>query len=187
MPDGLPVGVQLDLGLSFLRYAETERYDKEVQRLRAAGYDSVAVVFPAGRWRSAKTDESFKHIAERDLANGWMVVWLGEDPIDRHDLDRLCGEPPHEGSLAIGLHLLSVEGALREPRNPLSQLWRRLLPDGKIPFERVLRRRFFADAFKELEEEIGLWQRLMTAEPEGRKEAARYWINTRPVFEDDPG
>lgn len=156
VPPGFPVGIQKEIG----SMGELE------ERRRSLGYASAALVCRTNG--SEKDNQLYQGFTRSDLGNGWTVLWTGDDPTRRLDLVRLCGDPSKGGYEPLVLFLLPEGAKSRDPRNPLSQVWRELLHHAEIPYERRLRKEVLARAFRELQGEIELWQQLPAT--------ARYWV-----------
>jgi hypothetical protein len=166
IPAGFPVGVQLTLGF----------HDALEAHRRSGGYASAVIVAPTRLWQEERSKYGFRGLQESDSGNGWAIVWTGDNPSGRINLDALARETPEERDAAHVLFLLPEGHEPQEPRNPLSKLWRDLFYHGEIPYERALRKQALARAFDELREDIELWTELECAAPEDKPVRARYWV-----------
>jgi hypothetical protein len=171
IPDGFPVGLQTALGL----YHELESHR------RSRNYACAVLIVPTKRWLTVRNSHGYQGLQQSDNGNGWTIAWTGDNPSSLINIEELIQEQPKESEPALVFFLLPKDYEANEPRNPLSRLWKDLfyhgeIPYGEIPYDRALRKQVLAHAYDKLKEDIELWEKIKSANPDDKPVCASYWL-----------
>ena len=169
IPPEFAVGYQTDV---------LGREELNARRARR-GYQSIVSLWTTKDWKNGMYMlADHKGLTSTTIGRGWVAVHEPDVAVP-DKLSQFASSPPENEGFKYDFYFYGLIEYIPAPRNPLSRLWLELFGYHVVPFDAELRQLMFAAALTELQEEVGLWQKMIAVKGDEYTAAASYWVDPK--------